>query len=145
VVRALVPVAAALGAAVLVAVVTASPAAPDRADALADRLRCPVCQGESVGDSPSSTAAEMRGLIDDQVADGRTDAEILAFFETRFGAWIRLDAPFSGRTVALWLAPAAAFALGIVAVASRRGRGDARALTDLERAAVARARLETVR
>ncbi|MEJ7846407.1 MAG: cytochrome c-type biogenesis CcmF C-terminal domain-containing protein, partial [Acidimicrobiales bacterium] len=145
VVRALVPVAAALGAAVLVAVVTASPASPDRAEALADRLRCPVCQGESVADSPSSTAAEMRGLIGDQVAAGRTDADILAFFETRYGAWIRLDAPFSGRTVALWLAPAAAFALGVAAVASRRGHGDTRSLTDVERAAVARARLETVR
>ena len=95
---------------------------PDRARALASRLRCPVCQAESVADSPSQTAQEMNRLIADQVREGRSDAEILAFFRQRYGNWILLDPPARGAALWLWVLPAAALVTGVAVVASRRGR-----------------------
>jgi cytochrome c-type biogenesis protein CcmH len=89
---------------------------PDRARSLAARLRCPVCSSESVADSPSRTAREMVDLIDEQVRDGRSDSEVLAFFRQRYGDWILLDPPKSGRTWAVWALPVVALAGGMVLV-----------------------------
>lgn len=70
-------------------------AAPDQAarartDALAAELRCPDCQGLSVRDSPTSSAAEIRRQVDALVAGGSTDAEVRAHFVGRYGQWILL-------------------------------------------------------
>ena len=97
--------------------------APDRARSLASRLRCPVCQAESVADSPSQTAQEMNALIAQQVREGRSDKEILAFFRQRYGNWILLDPPARGATLWLWVLPGAALVVGAMVVVSRRGRG----------------------
>lgn len=113
-------------AAVIVAGLLTAPARPvDRVDALAQRLRCPVCQGESVADSPSETARAMRDQVAEMVATGRTDAEILDHYVARYGRWILLDPPLAGDTVLLWLLPLAAATAGSLVVLSRRRRGGA--------------------
>lgn len=126
---------------------TAGRPAPDRVQELAQRLRCPVCKSVSVAESPSDTAVAMRGVIAEQVAAGRSDPEIVAYFRARYGDWVLFDPPAAGVTLALWLAPAAAAVLGagLLLIRSRgRPRGPAPALSapDQERvdAAVARAR-----
>jgi cytochrome c-type biogenesis protein CcmH len=111
-----------LAAIVVVGLLRADPSEPDRARELAGRLRCPVCQGESVADSPSETAASMNRLIQEQVDAGRSDAEILAFFRQRYGDWILLDPPARGRTLVVWALPAAALVVGVGAVYSSVGR-----------------------
>lgn len=94
----------------------------DRAHELAERLRCPVCQGESIADSPASMAREMRALVEEQVEAGRSDAEVLAFFRARYGDWVLLDPPVRGSTLLVWVLPVAAFAVGVAAVFAYRGR-----------------------
>src|SRR5512132_211612 len=47
---------------------------------IATQLRCPVCQGLSVADSPSELANEMRTLVRDQLQQGKTSAEVLNYF-----------------------------------------------------------------
>ena len=129
----------ALAAVVVVGAIAGGTDRPDRAQSLAAELRCPVCQGESVADSPSSTAEEMRALIAQQVADGRTDAQIRAFFTSRYGDWILLDPPVDGRTLPLWLTPAVVLAGGGIAIARRAGGRRLRAerqLTETDRLAV---------
>jgi cytochrome c-type biogenesis protein CcmH len=92
---------------------------PDRVAALGQRIRCPVCTSESIADSPADTARAMMEIVAEQVADGRTDDEIIAFFKARYGDGILLDPPMRGVTLLLWLLPAVALALGLVLMASR--------------------------
>jgi cytochrome c-type biogenesis protein CcmH len=93
-----------LGAAVLVAAVparaiaqTKAPAPPSvaaestldaRTRELASQLRCPVCQGLSLQDSPSELSQQMRDVVRQQLAAGKTPAEIRAYFVGRYGEWI---------------------------------------------------------
>lgn len=86
----------------------------DRVRAVASRLRCPVCSSESVADSPSGTAREMTEVIEEQVAAGRSDGEVLAFFRERYGDWILLDPPTSGRTLLVWVLPVLALTIGVL-------------------------------
>jgi cytochrome c-type biogenesis protein CcmF len=111
-----------LAAIVALGMISGARSHPDRARELASRLRCPVCQAESVADSPAQTAQEMNSLIVQQVRQGKSDKEILAFFRQRYGDWILLDPPARGRTLWLWLLPGAGLVIGVVAVARRAGR-----------------------
>ena len=91
----------------------------DRARAIEAQLRCPTCQGLSIADSPATSAAQMRSLVREQLVAGATDGEVRAFFVARYGRWILLDPPPSGPDLALWLAPVAILALGVVVVVRR--------------------------
>ncbi|MDP9265595.1 MAG: cytochrome c-type biogenesis protein CcmH [Chloroflexota bacterium] len=92
----------------------------ERVEGIAAELRCPVCQGLSVKDSPSETAREMRDLVAQRVAEGRGDDEIRAEFRRSYGEWVFLSPPLLGLTGLVWLVPLAAlvvgglFALGLV-------------------------------
>lgn len=115
---------AAAGAALVIVVglLTAPPQPADRVEALASRLRCPVCQSVSVAESPSETARAMREIIAQQVAEGRSDEEIVAFFVDRYGEWVILAPPARGGTLALWLLPPAVLLIGVVLATGRRRR-----------------------
>jgi len=86
--------------------------AADRVDRISSELRCPVCQGLSVADSPSDTARAMRAQVAQRVAEGRTDDEIKAEFQRSYGDWILLAPPLVSPSGLVWLAPLAAVALG---------------------------------
>jgi len=99
----------------------------DRVQSLGSRIRCPVCQGESIADSPTPYAEDLMGFVEEKVAEGWTDQQIFDYLEERFEA-TRLDPGFSGVNLVLWLTPAL---LGIYGVylATRRlirptGKGD---------------------
>jgi cytochrome c-type biogenesis protein CcmH len=98
--------------------------AADRVDRIAAELRCPVCQGLSVADSPSETARSMRALVAQRVAEGRTDDEIRAEFVRSYGDWILLSPPLLSPNGLVWLAPLAAIAFGAW-LAWRRARASA--------------------
>jgi len=86
--------------------------AAERVDRISAELRCPVCQGLSVQDSPSETARSMRALVAQRVAEGRTDDEIRAEFRQSYGDWILLSPPLLSASGLIWLAPVAAVAIG---------------------------------
>lgn len=89
-----------------------------RAQAIAARLRCPVCQNESVADSPSELAAQMRALIRDRLARGESEEQIVAYFVDRYGPWILLEPPRRGLLWVVWLTPAVALAAGTAVAAA---------------------------
>lgn len=94
-----------------------------RAARLESELRCPVCQGVSIADSPAQSAQEMRALVRDQLAAGASDGQVLAFFVARYGRWILLTPAPSGLELGLWVAPGAILvggALLLVALRTRR-------------------------
>lgn len=111
-----------------------------RADKLAHGLRCLVCQNQTLADSNAPLAHDMRNLIHAQLADGRSDAQIMRFFEDRYGDFVRYDPPFKPITWLLWLGPFALLALGFwVLLRTLKRRSGARApLTADERARAAR-------
>ena len=90
----------------------------DRVEALGARIRCPVCQGESIVDSPTPYARDILAFVEEKVDEGWTDEQILGYLEDRFDG-IRLDPRFSGSTVLLWLLPLAVGVAG-AALAARR-------------------------
>jgi cytochrome c-type biogenesis protein CcmH len=110
-----------------------------RARAIAETLRCPVCQGLSVADSPSPTA---KGIYDDirqRVNAGDSDASIRAFYVSRYGEWILLEPERSGVGALVWILPVSALLLGAggLALAFRRWRREpVPAVTDADRALV---------
>jgi cytochrome c-type biogenesis protein CcmH len=112
-----------------------------RVSRIAAELRCPVCQGLSVGDSPSDTAREMRALIERRVDEGRSDDEIRAEFRSAYGDWILLAPPLLDARGLVWLLPLAAIAAGLAFVAWRAGRAPPAASPSAEQLAVLRERL----
>ena len=89
---------------------------------IAIQLRCPVCQGLSVGDSPSELANEMRTLIREQLQQGKTPAEVLDYFAQRYGEWILLAPPKRGFNLVVWVLPFVLLPIGaaVVYVGARR-------------------------
>lgn len=79
---------------------------------IARQLRCPTCVSESVADSSARISIEMREQIQEQLQAGRSEAEILAFFQERYGDWILLEPPREGLHLWVWLLPGIALAAG---------------------------------
>lgn len=96
---------------------------------VAGLLRCPVCQGLSVADSPATMAVNMRTEVRELLAQGYDQEQILAYFEHSYGEFVRLEPPLRGVNWLVWLGPVLALGAGawVVrwALASRRGSGAA--------------------
>jgi cytochrome c-type biogenesis protein CcmH len=111
----------------------------ERAHAIAAELRCPVCQGLSVADSPSPTAKAIYDDVRRRVDAGESDASIKAFYVGRYGEWILLRPETSGVGALVWILPVTALLLGAggLALAFRRWRRQpVMAATDEDRALV---------
>ncbi len=130
--------------AVLVAVAAVAVPRPETADErvarIAAELRCPVCQGLSVNDSPSESAREMRAIIERRVAEGRGDDEIRDEFRAAYGDWILLAPPTGDPRGLIWLVPLVAVAAGMLLVLSRLRASDAVARPTEEQMALLRER-----
>lgn len=83
-----------------------------RVKTIAQQLRCPVCQGETVYDSHSAVATQLKNLIREQVSAGRTDEEIRTFFVARYGDFILMEPHARGANLLIWAFPASALLLG---------------------------------
>jgi cytochrome c-type biogenesis protein CcmH len=90
--------------------------------ALASQLRCPVCQGLSIEDSPSELSQQMRTLVRDQLRAGKSPDEVKRYFVSKYGEWILLSPPAHGVNTLIYALPLAAVAFGgiVIALAVRR-------------------------
>ncbi len=112
----------AMAGVVIAAMIIGEDTPRDRVLALGTRIKCPVCQGESIAESPAETSTAMMQVVAEKVAAGESDDQIIRYFTDRFGSGILLDPPFRGRTLALWLTPLAALAAGVALILGRRRR-----------------------
>ena len=87
----------------------------DRTHAIATELRCVVCQNLSVADSPSEMAQQMRALVREQVAAGKSPEEIKNFFVSKYGEWVLLKPKTTGIAALLWILPYVVLVLGMLA------------------------------
>ena len=85
-------------------------------------LRCPVCQGLSVADSPSEMAVNMKGQVRELLARGYTQDQILRYFEHSYGQFVLLKPKFNGVAAAVWVLPILAIAIGVVVVIGKAKR-----------------------
>ena len=77
-----------------------------RAIELEENLRCLVCQNQTIADSNAELAQDLRRQVREQIAQGRTDAEIISFMVQRYGDFVLYKPPVKTTTLLLWFGPA---------------------------------------
>jgi len=112
------------------------PVAAKRAADLSEQLRCLVCQNQSIAESNAELAADLRGQIREQIAQGRSDREIVDYMVQRYGDFVLYRPPFKTSTLLLWLGPLLLLLAGFLLLARRlrRTRAPEPQLSDAERA-----------
>jgi cytochrome c-type biogenesis protein CcmH len=90
-----------------------APGIDDQTRAIAQELRCVVCQNLSVADSPSEMAQQMRGVVREQLQAGKTPQEVKDFFVSKYGEWVLLAPKTQGFSLLVWVLPFVVLILGI--------------------------------
>jgi cytochrome c-type biogenesis protein CcmH len=118
------------------------PIAAARAVSLSEKLRCLVCQNQTIADSNADLAQDLRRQIREQIAAGKSDKEIVDYMVARYGDFVLYQPPLKSTTLLLWAAPALLVAIGFVVLArivrARRMQPDAPPLTADEHALATR-------
>jgi len=111
--------------------------AASRAVKLSEKLRCLVCQNQTIADSNAELAQDLRRQIHEQIAAGKSDDEIVAYMVARYGDFVLYQPPVKSTTVLLWAGPALLVVVGFASlvhlVRARRAEPQASPLTAEER------------
>ena len=94
----------------------AGDALTQRTQQVAAEIRCPVCQGLSIADSPSEMAVNMKAQVRAMLACGYTQPQIEKYFERSYGQFVLLRPKFEGVNSLVWILPFAALAAGALVV-----------------------------
>ena len=95
------------------------PAKDRQARALMDSIRCLVCQGESIADSPAEMAGDMRSLVRERIQGGESPDSIRAWLISRYGDQISLQPPFGWQNISLFVLPVALLVGGFLLARGR--------------------------
>jgi cytochrome c-type biogenesis protein CcmH len=98
-------------------------------------LRCPVCQGMSIADSPSEMAVNMKHQVRELIARGYTQEQILRYFERSYGQFVLLKPKFQGVNTLVWILPILALAVGVWAIFAIIGKGNRQPVDESQPAA----------
>ena len=116
-----------------------NPVLDKRVAALADELRCLVCQNQTLAESNAPLAVDLRNQIREQLAKGASEGEVRDFMVARYGDFVLYKPPFRAGTAALWVGPFVLLAIGIwVLRRLARRRVPAPQLSDVERSRAAK-------
>ena len=91
----------------------------ERARDISTKLRCLVCQNQSIDDSDADLARDLRVIVRERLVDGDTNDEVLDFVVERYGEFVLLAPRVSARNMLLWATPA----IVLADRACRIGRG----------------------
>ena len=108
---------------------------------LSQELRCPKCQNQNIADSNAPIARDLRVVLYEQLEQGATDDEILAFMVARYGEFVRYRPGVDRNTVLLWTAPGLLLMLGAASLLihlRQRTSAQSTDLTEAEQAEIAR-------
>ena len=104
---------------------------------LIENIRCPVCQGQSIGGSNSELATDLREKVREMILDGQSDSEIYSFMVARYGDFVVYKPPVNIKTYLLWFAPLLVLILSLFFLfrSTRKNKGKiVNRSADLERA-----------
>ena len=119
------------------------PVVEARLKALAEELRCLVCQNQTIAESSAPLALDLRNQIRAQIAQGRSDAQIRDYMVERYGEFVLYRPPFQATTALLWLGPFVLVGVGFgILVAMVRRKRAAAATAGEEVSSKRRAELE---
>lgn len=86
---------------------------------VASIMRCPVCQGLSIADSPTTLAMAMKSEVREMLSQGYSKSQVLEYFEQSYGEFIRLQPKAKGFNLLVWLAPLAVLLGGLLFIVTR--------------------------
>ena len=116
--------------------------ASSRAVKLSEKLRCLVCQNQTIADSNAELAQDLRRQVHEQIAAGKSDDQIVEYMVARYGDFVLYQPPVKATTVLLWAGPALLLLLGVFGLArvlrGRRAEAEAPPLTAEEHERAAR-------
>ena len=81
---------------------------------LIENIRCPVCQGQSIGGSNSELAKDLRDKVREMIIGNQSDSDIYSFMVERYGDFVVYKPPVSPKTYLLWFAPILALLLSLI-------------------------------
>ena len=119
--------------------VLSDPALEERARDLSAKLRCLVCQNQSIDDSDAELAKDLRVIVRERLVAGDSDEAVIDFIVARYGEFVLLHPRFAAHTWLLWVSPFVLILLGGVSLfvmQRRRPQSTASALSDEEEAAL---------
>lgn len=94
-----------------------------RVQKLGKQIRCAVCQGLSISDSPASMARAQLSKVRELVVAGKSDQEIRDYFVARYGEWALLEPTANGANIVVWLGPLVLLVFGGLIILSQvKGR-----------------------
>ena len=85
----------------------------DREIKIYKNIRCLACQGQSLNDSNSDFANDLKKVIKEKLNNNETDQEIYTYLTARYGDWILFDPPVKKSTLLLWFFPVFILVIGI--------------------------------
>ncbi len=88
----------------------------ERAQAIDQRLMCPVCPAETIDQSQADVAIQMRELVREKLRAGETEDQIYDFFVERYDKGVLAEPPAEGFNLLVWVIPPMALALGVALV-----------------------------
>ena len=88
----------------------------------ASLIRCPVCQGMSIADSPAEMAINMKHQVRALLERGYTQDQILNYFVASYGQFVLLKPEFRGVNALVWVLPLIALAFGVAIVIAKAKR-----------------------
>lgn len=104
---------------------------------LIENIRCPVCQGQSIGGSNSGLAKDLREKVREMILDGQSDPEIYSYMVERYGDFVVYKPPINIKTYLLWFAPLFILILSMIFLFRSTRRNKEKTVnvsSDLERA-----------
>ncbi|HEY0062562.1 MAG TPA: cytochrome c-type biogenesis protein [Telluria sp.] len=90
----------------------------DQVQAISEKLRCLVCQNQTIAESDAPLAQDLRRQVREQLAKGKSEGEILSYMVARYGDFVLYQPPFKPATWLLWLGPLLLLGVGVAVLYS---------------------------
>ena len=109
----------------------------NRYTVLIENIRCPVCQGQSIGGSNSGLASDLREQVREMILNKKSDKDIYLFMVERYGDFVNFKPPINSKTYLLWFAPLFLLVLSLIylfRITRNKNEHTSSSVSDIERA-----------